>query len=57
MPRPVQVSLDLAGSFNLLSSRGSQQTVDVLPPSHGQLVQALTTAGEDGPQMRCRTTG
>ena len=49
------MSLDLAGSFNLLSSRGSQQTVDVLPPSHGQLVQALTMAGEAGSQMRCKS--
>ena len=47
------LELDFAGSFNLLSSRGTEQTFDVLPPMHGQLLQALSMAGEDGSQMRC----
>ena len=43
-PCASQVQLDFAGSFNLLPSRGAEQTFDVLQPLHGQLLQACIHA-------------
>jgi hypothetical protein len=49
----LEVSLDLSESFNLLPSRGCLNTIDVIPPGHEQLLQALSLGGaEDGWRMR-----
>ena len=50
------VRLDHDSSFNVLPSRGSLATYDVLPPGHGQLLQCLSIAGaEDGSRMAAST--
>lgn len=50
----VQLAHD--GSFNVLPSRGSLSTYDVLLPGHGMLLQALSIGGaEDGSRMRSET--
>jgi len=51
------VNLSHDGSFNVLPSRGSLVTYDVVPPGHGQLVQALSIGGaEDGSRMHSETS-
>jgi len=50
------IRLDYSGSFNVLASRSSLSTYDVLPPGHGQLLQALTIGVTDeGARMRSST--
>ena len=50
------VDLSHDGSFNVLPSRGTLQTFDVLPPNTGQLLQALSLGGvEDGSRMQSST--
>lgn len=50
------VRLDYSGSFNVLASRSSLSTYDVLPPGHGQLLQALSIGVTDeGARMRSST--
>jgi len=47
------VNLNHDGSFNVLPSRGSLTTYDVLCPGRGQLLQVLSIGGaEDGSRMR-----
>ena len=45
---PCNFSLDLKGSQNLVSTRMSLQTKDVIPSNYVQLVQAATTLGSEG---------
>ena len=46
------VQLDQSSSFNVLPSRGSLTTYDVLPPGCGQLLQVLTHGfADDGSRM------
>lgn len=50
------LTLDHENSFNVLPSRGSLCTYDVLPPGRGQVLQVLSIAShEDGCRMQCRT--
>ena len=50
------VQLDCNGSFNLLPSRTSLATYDVLPAGTSQLLQVLTQAvRDDGSMMRCQS--
>jgi len=47
-----RVELDESGSFNVLPSRGSLNTMDALPPGRGQLLQVLTHGfADDGSRM------
>ena len=49
------INLDHEGSFNVLPSRGSLSTYDVLLPGQGMLLQALSIAlNEDGSRMQCK---
>ena len=49
------VDVDHSESFNVLPSRGSLATHDVVPPGHAQLIQVLTIGGaEDGSSMHAR---
>ena len=50
------VELQHDGSFNVLPSRGSLTTYDVLMPGRGMLLQTLTIGGaEDGARMLSNT--
>ena len=47
-----RVELDESDSFNVLPSRGSLNTMDILPPGKGQLLQVLTHGfADDGSRM------
>ena len=42
----MQVQVDICDSFNIVSSRGTLQSHDVLPPRTGQLLHALSLISE-----------
>lgn len=50
------ITMDYDGSFNILPSRGSLTTYDVLPPGRCQVLQVLSVAtAEDGSRMACQS--
>ena len=54
--RAFSINLNHDGSFNVLPSRGSLTSYDVLGPGQGMLLNVLSIGGtEDGSRMRCET--